>query len=795
MIRAVINTQLYFRAPKNYFWRWGDNGEVMEWVNGITICYRDDLIYLLKNLSAKKLPSLGSILLLLSACKKEFTEQEELLLNQQNCFDGNELEGLLEDTTRFLHIVNRLPEELKTGNARMNLIHEVFYGSNFFYSGMNAKDALDELNSGRIDHLVLEQGDSIVKEQFISDLLYFSNALKKYTDKDSLAIKLKTGLDALPAPAEILMPETPPPDLLDQLSDDARTAGIARLTRRLVAALNIPMHLSGGDQSYGGITDITNRGSYDKLLLSELAHDNDLLMARLVNNEALYFRREEPPNNPKRHRTILLDTTLKMWGIPRVFGVSVALAFAQNIKHNEIVEAYALGGESINEIKIGTKEGVINSLEMLDHSLHCGKALQQAIDEFSANEYIDFIFITDEKIFNNPSFHAVISEVKEDLGFMVTVNRSGDMACYECKRGRSKLISDARFDLDELLFTVPSKLKKRIEADHTEQPAFLLLTPAPLLFPRVKIKIYGNRFFDMEDAGVVVINESQRVLYIAEKGKGAYELMSYIEKGSHFFGFAEPADLFILVNNFQRDFLKAYHLDTRNNIYIETILSDEIHYARHIVFHDQKFYIRTDHAAFVYDCIAHQVTGKKEYDAYSAIFNSIFRKPTELTVLESKLKPYDSAMYKIREMFISTEGKLVIGNYTLELTWNDHNIRINENTKKEEGSHYSTEMLTRNVSKNKNLKLITRKWDDGSQAIIDTRGFLHLKSSDKSIPEITIVLVTGRCTACWASDGVASGDQYFINRRYVHTIPVVEFYNKYIQKFITRILHATANTI
>ena len=36
----------------------------------------------------------------------------------------------------------------------------------------------------------------------------------------------------------------------------------------------------------GGVSDITNRGDWDKLLLSELAHDDLTLTARLANNVA-----------------------------------------------------------------------------------------------------------------------------------------------------------------------------------------------------------------------------------------------------------------------------------------------------------------------------------------------------------------------------------------------------------------------------------------------------------------------------------------------------------------------------
>ena len=797
MIKSIINTQNYFQAPGNYFWRWGDNGEVLEWVNGSTICYRDDVIDLLKELSAKRLPSFSSILLLLSVCKKGFSTMETLLLLQgQKKPDDQKLFGLFEDTIAFLHIVNALPAELKTGRARMHLIHEVLYGIDFPFPQINVKDALDELNSGRIDNLVIQEKDPITKEEFTNDLLYFSNALKKYPSSESLALKLRTGLDVLPKPAEISLPEITTPDLLDQLAEDPKTVGISRLTRRLVAALNIPMHsAASGDQSYGGITDITNRGSYDKLLLSELAHDNDLLMARLVNNEALYFRREQPPDDPKRQRTILLDTTIKMWGIPKVFGLSAALAFTHNTRHNEIVESYALGGDVYTEVKLETTEGVIKSLELLDHSLHCGNALQHVINEFSTNEYNEFIFITEEKIFNTPAFHVAISEVKEALGFILTVSRTGSISFYECKRGRTKLISTAKLELDELLFAPPKIVKTKTEPPGGNIPAFLLQLRPPLLFPRVKIKLVDNRIFDMGNDGIVVINENQRVLFIPHKEHGAYELINYIEKGTYFFGYSEPGiepdTLFILVNNFQRKFIKCYQVGLDTGIYSDVNLSDEIQSARNIVFKDNRFYIRTDYASFCYDCFSGQLIDKKNYDGFPEIFKPFL--PEAMTepardYVRDFLRPYDSAMYKVRQMYISAKGQLVIGNYTFELSWNAEYFRINENTSTEESIHSSEEILqSRSSLKNRNIKLITRKWKDGSEAVIDTRGLLHLKSSDPAIPEITIVLVVARFTACWASDGVAAGDPYFIDMNRVNTITAKEFYDRYIQRFIDRI--------
>src|SRR5262249_7181687 len=87
---------------------------------------------------------------------------------------------------------------------------------------------------------------------------------------------------------------------------------------------------------------------------------------------------------------------------------------------------------------------------------------------------------------------------------------------------------------------------------------------------------------------------------------------------------------------------------------------------------------------------------------------------------------------------------------------------------------------------NKAIKFSRWEWADGSQAIIDGRGLLHLKSSDKSIPEITIALITGAPTACWTSNGNGCGSNYFIESTSL-LIDTEDFFNYYIKKFIEKL--------
>ena len=51
-------------------------------------------------------------------------------------------------------------------------------------------------------------------------------------------------------------------------------------------------------------------------------------------------------------------------------------------------------------------------------------------------------------------------------------------------------------------------------------------------------------------------------------------------------------------------------------------------------------------------------------------------------------------------------------------------------------------------------------WQDGSQMYLDSRGLLHLRSSDPGIPEATLVLADGAVTG-WSADGRTWGNPYY----------------------------------
>jgi hypothetical protein len=72
-----------------------------------------------------------------------------------------------------------------------------------------------------------------------------------------------------------------------------------------------------------------------------------------------------------------------------------------------------------------------------------------------------------------------------------------------------------------------------------------------------------------------------------------------------------------------------------------------------------------------------------------------------------------------------------------------------------------------------------------SRVFLDSRGLLHLKSDDASIPETTLALTHERPLAGWCSDGAVCGDKFFFAHEMVSN-PVAVFEN--VQRFTRSVL-------
>lgn len=796
----------YFQPPEGYFWQWAEKGTVIEWSGGDTICYTDDLATLFNALVHSHLPSFGAVLLLLHACKGKESSAEDAndiaealriyLPEEEDDTDNDLVDYPLNQAAKCINMIAGLPEELRTGMKRAHLLHEVFKNCKPVLEESDIRSAVDEWKSGRIDAFISQPGKKITRAQFKEDIACLVSVFHKYGSTNKLAKQLKASIFQMPVPLPVTIPEpeSKPGDFWEQLGEEKRTAGIASLAKHIMAALRIPMHTQGSsDQPYGGISDITNRGSYDRLLLTELAHDDHTLLARLANNEALYLQREQPPHHPKKKRIILADVTLKMWGLPKVFAVSAAIACTMNTKHKEIVEGFALKGNEFTGVDFSTAEGVWASLEMMDHSLNCFAALE-AFCAKPASAKMDSVFITRNEVLHDVSFQKILFAYPDALSFLLGIDRVGQLHFYSVTKGKTKLLSTAKFDLEEIL---SPKKELRPGKKKTSQPAclpqFFSLSQAPLLFPAAGMRIGGNSFHHPK-TGVLTVTDNFRLLHWKSKDKGGVGLLSNIENGYYSFGYGEDDKLYLLITAATSSHKTIlYTIDAIKRM--ESRREIDINGSSKAVYSGGQFFVKlrldkdSSEDVAVIDCKKGTLDGIKPYRLCMHIFLDEENKYKEPLAIINRfvnngyniLQRFASVAVSQRSVCLCLNKKILCqpDNHSNHLSFRMGEVKDKKEAVKDEETY--------SLPDNEYSKLTYFRWTEGSEAIVDARGFLHLVSSDKTLPEVSLVLIQNKTMTGWASDGTHAGNDYFIPGTVKKKMAPDLFYRQYITPILERI--------
>jgi hypothetical protein len=784
----------YFQATANYFWRWAEEQQVVEWQHGPTICYREELQAVLGALVAtdQGLPPLGSVLLLLAGCTG-WPEAAALHLWRLRRGYGEFLEDALsrwlEEAIEFLAQVAALPLELRTGPPKQHLFREVFDASGLGYIEPDQAPAiLAEWTSGRVDSHLQTVGAATQWSQFASQLRPLATAARRFSAAGSLELLLRTGLSRVPAPLPE-PPAVPAPlsdDLLNQLAQDTRTAGLARLAQHLVAALHIPLHTQGaGEQPLGGVADVTNRGSFDRLLLSELAHDEWSLLARLVNSEALYLRREEPPPPQARARTILLDTTLRLWGTPRVAALAAALAWAYQARQARVpvvVTAYALGGQTVTLLDLASLAGVVQALSTLDPALHCGAALQALGRSQAAAENTDQLLITEAQAAQQPAFSQQLAAAQPAVRFLLTVDRDGTLTLFEYVNGHRTRLSATQHDLDHLLAAAPTRRppRPRLPATRTDTPAYLRCVPAPLCFPTTGMRVSSKNTFYHPALGVLGITETQRVLYWPSRDTGARELLAAVEPGIYHFGTDQRSHIYLLVSG--PGLLRAYRFDAAAETVASLDASAELSQTSQelfIAFQDYYFYVQRAGRALVIDCQQWQVISAQGvgFPATPTVYRPDFG------YVKRHINNGYSVLQRLSHLRVNAAGELLLNGYALRLASEQASTLKLLSTTATDLARPAHAIATHADVLGEPLLVRRFAWPNGSEALLDGRGLLHLRSADVALPELTLLLVLGQPTAAWAANGTVCGPAYFTGHDPSQRLPAAAFYQQYIQRF------------
>ena len=782
MDQISIATITYFKGHRDYFWRWAEGGTVIEFANKRTICYREDLSKILIALPRSTSLPLGTILLVICACKDDWEQLFgiENILNKSGYNNQRNQKPhykLVQEAYTFLKLINQLPKKHRTEMNRSVLLQSIFDVSadKGYHKGL--MPILSDFNTGLLDERIFGNIKPFTQKNLLDDLAPLAEASSIFQDPLQLELKLRTGLKEIPKPIVLEKVEQKNIGLLEELLQYEQTQHLSALAKKIMAALNIPMHLNGySDQSLGGISDIANKGTYDKLLLSELAQDDLLLTARLANNEALFLKRESSPKQQQQELGLILDTTLKMWGNTRIFAIATSLAFRESKQKHQNLKMMILSGRHIDVQELQTKDDALNLLEKMDIALHCGAQLATALTRH-ISKHGKYIFITSDHFLKDREAMAHFAKVRDKLSYLVTISSTGQIQMMQLDKNRSKLIREAHIDIYEVLKS-PKKRKKNIL--QPDIPAILSEANFPLYYPTSKIRLTLKNSICLANMTALAITKDRRVLYWQKRELGATVLANDIPDGIVCFGEISNIAFLMVVPSVSAP-IKIYHFDLFNHTYVTLSIEAPHASCKEVKFIVNRFWFQSDNELTAIDAVTGGILQAEEGDQkHFNTYISYNRDTMAMGQLKRFINNGYSSINSLKNIYINNHDLLSADRRSLlckndEFCW-------------EEGPHLPQLGVVKKenivVKHLLNINFTRFTFQSGSTATIDSRGFLHLKSVDPNIPEITIVTIIDRPTACWSADGFKSGSSYFIGYDQANQLTPAIFESRYLKPFI-----------
>ena len=463
-------------------WQWSEDGEFVEWIDGNTIAHRLMVCRCLERIVDQGLPPFGHVVpVLAKLTHRSAPERHHPVI------------------VELLDRVDRLLPQIRTSDDMVEAFSVVFFRM--------PRQANREQGEALLKLLASHWRPSGTP---VAPLLSPDPGLPAHLrwEEVDLTWRRETGLDGPLQPLDLELDLRQRIDaVLAALDRDPTWSGLARLSRDLVAAVHLPRTVSDpSDLPLGGFSDITNKGQLDRLLLSELAHDDLTLATRVAMNEALYLRRESPPSPVPEHCGVLIDCGVRMWGIPRVFATAVALALGlRQDAHREFAFHHTVGDQT-EPVTLDTESGLRDHLGHLDRNAHPGSALRSLADMAPDR---DLLLITEAEILDDPEFGLDLQPPAAAALYVVSVARDGRHRLWEIGRRGRRLVQSAKADLGALQASPDSFIDRAAENERA-RPGYLDQHPSPLRHPH---PLQDRRYRHDPAQGILMVSKKHRVFH------------------------------------------------------------------------------------------------------------------------------------------------------------------------------------------------------------------------------------------------------------------------------------------
>ncbi|MFC3759085.1 hypothetical protein ACFONJ_24295 [Chryseobacterium tructae] len=788
-----MELKAYFQSYENYFWEWktdedvpgdsGYNNNNLLSIPGVgAIAYRPYVMEILKELQPQGWPPFGALLMVLYAMQEGYTDFASPLRHTTKLYSVGNFEFNAEKEIEFLDKIKALPKVYKQKQNKIVLLQTLFRDSHNTISSVSA-DLNLKIYYKRAHELVASAEKKSAGSSALSRDLKALDLNDRFPTTQSIIDAMKGFIEEPELNDEIVEEETTADtakDFIRELVEEPKTFQVGSLIKRIWSGLKIPMrHLSPGEQPIGGVSDMTNKGDFHKMLLSEFANEDEVFMNRVANNEALYIQREIPPEENIFERIILIDTSLRNWGTPKVLAFASAIAIIKHPKAHSECKVMALGQAAI-PISLNKVETVIENLNQVSPVLEASEALDRFFNEEYPQKDIEVFFITHEENLEDEKIQRVIHQNRNKLKFLVATTSDGEINFYKHDKGARKHIQKIKLPLHELWANPPQQ--KKTENNSNGKKTDLPLN-YPILFPTPVNKIaqflYEGEFF---------ILSSKKQLLKTYLSDNYYDRHSYeyyetyhgcevmIEDVS-----VKPTGQFALAKNKQKHFILCQYqssIKLVSKLNLNTKEYSDINVTGlnipddyELIYFDQSFYLHQPDNSLLYKInIEGNISVEPVDNKYYDLDKNIAKVNTEVSKLNrSGLK----IIGNFNKIGINTHHNLVFSGCEISSVY--------ENTLNLYKNRFEIKIL---AEQNKNKYT----FPDGSEVIADSRGMLTFRSSNKGIEEFYIPTTTYGFLALATYTEFGGSEYYLPEQTLLKVRTIEEMYYQYLKPFIEQIL-------
>lgn len=844
-----MELEKYFQSFEHYFWEFDtrissdSGGEIISIANTFTIAYEEYIFEVLEFLSEDSFPPFGSLLLAIIATNQEnenaiemikYIGEEKIKLNKNSYTDPDGDFFRTGAVIDFLKILASLPEAYKRGEKRLQLFQTIFHNCHKRVSSDKAKKILDEYRENK------KNGIKFRNEPQPFNL---ANFIKDFRTVAILKVKFPTVEELLRAIENVPQEEIKeqlleeileekeavenPLDFVEQLVQEEKTFQVGSLIKHIWSGLNIPLHHNmPSSQPLGGVSDLTNKGDFDKLLISEFAHDDDVFMSRIANNEALYIQREVPPEADKFQRILIIDISLINWGNPKILAFASAIAVASHPKTDIECKVFVVG-DVYEEIFVENVDQVINSLEHLSGKLSCAEGLDLFFKENILSEKSqEIFFISSEESLKLQLMQKAMSDYFNQIKYVFSTNVEGKISIFKNQNKGKKQLQEIVMPLSELW--------KRNKVTKVGVSNLTIDTSIPLLYPAER---NYKHIFHENDKYYIHLNGTLFLFSNDKFDKGFKKIASNLSfhlGGEFSIKTNSSGELLLLNYSYSSSVITIVNLKTKKTI-TDKAFSDEeqpnkLHffpYDLHFYFTDNvNFWKVKDNGEVALDYDPSVVTAYDEYFSKNYLFvrnfksskskftfikrldrvsieygeirintyclrNSIFERDRNYSRDDSKrFKPIVNLVLKnagvkkvaVIKKIMDNTGKSL--NEVNEIVSQDLGI-ILENAAFHKAENLKN--LLENIGAVCYIETKSYESKDGSK-ISNQDGILIFESSDKTIPVFYVPFVSEQLTAM-VTEHEFSGSDYFIDEENSQQLIDADLFNeKYLNPFISNVL-------